>query len=85
MCTTGINSADYKLALHQQQEQAKLLAKSLKQWADLAEMMGQTELGERIAEAATKAAEAAESIHHAAHEIDHLHGDHDHGVTISAG
>lgn len=84
MCSTGINTADYKLVLHQQEELAKHLAKNLKQWSDLATMMGQAELGERISEASTKATEAAESIHGAAHEIDHLHDDdHDHGVTVT--
>ncbi|MHB0977328.1 MAG: hypothetical protein ACYC1U_09055 [Candidatus Aquicultorales bacterium] len=84
MCTTGINTADYKLALHQQEELAKHLSKSLKQWADLAGMVGQSELGEEIGVAVAKADELAHAIHHAAHELDHVHDDRDHGVTISS-
>lgn len=83
MCTTGINTADYKLALRQQEDLAELLTKNLKQWSALASMLGQADLGERIAEASAKAKEAADAIHRAEHAVDHLHDDHDHGVTIT--
>lgn len=88
MCTSGINSADYKLALHQQEQLAKHVSNCLKQWSDLASMVGESELGEEIAKAVAKANEAAEAIHKAAHAVDHHHehGDHGHGhgVTITS-
>lgn len=84
MCTTGINTADYKLALHQQEQLAEHLAKSLKQWSDLAGLLGQKGVCDKIAEAAARANEAAAAVREAAHEIEHVHGDHDHGVTITS-
>jgi hypothetical protein len=72
MCTAGINTADFKLVIHQQAELVKLVAKSVRQWADLAKAAGQNELGQEIEKVATKAADLLELLQNTGNKIDHL-------------
>jgi hypothetical protein len=78
MCQAGINTADYKVAIHQLQELAKLLGNNSEQWARLAISANQSELAEKLNNAAAKAdeikevlASAFENVHE--HSHNHVH------------
>jgi hypothetical protein len=76
MCQAGINTADYKVAIHQLQELAKLLNTSSDQWARLAGAAHQKELAATLQEASQKAGEAGEllaSAFDSVHEHTHSH------------
>jgi hypothetical protein len=81
MCTAGINTADFKLVLHQQAELIKLVAKNVRQWADLAKAAGQNELSQEIEKVATKAGDLLELLQNAGSKIDHLTS-HEH-ITVT--
>jgi ABC-type Fe3+-citrate transport system substrate-binding protein len=79
MCQAGVNTADYKVAIHQLQEIAKLLGNSSDQWARLAGAAHQDELSSRLKEAASKSTEigqilkiAFENIHEHSHPHVHI-------------
>ena len=78
MCQAGINTADYKVAIHQLQAMAKLLGNNADQWARLASSAHQDELASILKEASEKTAEvekqfeaAFERVHE--HNHDHVH------------
>lgn len=77
MCQAGINTADYKLAIHQLTELSKLLKGNTEQWARLAGASHEKLLSGRLEEAAVKVAEVTallETAFTAVHDHDHDHG-----------
>ncbi|MDI6716301.1 MAG: hypothetical protein QME63_05095 [Actinomycetota bacterium] len=58
MCQSGINTADFKLAIYQLIEHSKLLKSSMEQWAMLADSVHEHGLVENLREAESKVAEA---------------------------
>ena len=76
MCQTGLNVTDYKLAIHQLAEYARLLKNNAEQWARLAESAHEHDLSHTLQEAGTKAAEATalfESAMEALRNHSHVH------------
>lgn len=80
MCQAGINSTDYKLAIHQLTEHARLLKINAEQWAMMADSMHEHELAHRIQDAGSKVAEvillfeeAIEDVREHTHTQIHLH------------
>jgi ABC-type Fe3+-citrate transport system substrate-binding protein len=74
MCQAGINTADYKVAIHQLQEIAKLLGNSSEQWARLASSAHQDELSNKLSEAAAKSTEIGKILEAAFEDVhDHTH------------
>ncbi|MHB8841493.1 MAG: hypothetical protein ACYC56_06860 [Candidatus Aquicultor sp.] len=77
MCQAGINTADYKLAIHQLTELSKLLKGNTEQWARLAGASHEKLLSGRLEEAAVKVTEVTtllEAAFAAVHDHDHDHG-----------
>lgn len=79
MCQAGINTTDYKLAIHQLAELAKLAKTNSEQWARLAESWQQAELSTTLGSASDKLAEAIALFEQA---MDDVHDHHTH-VHIS--
>ena len=80
MCQAGLNTADYKLAIHQLAEHSKLLKNNAEQWAKLAEVAHEHDLSHKLQEAGLKAAEVAVLLDAAMEDLRH----HSHGhVHIS--
>jgi len=78
MCQTGINTADYKLAIHQLTELGKLLKNNTGQWAKLADAMHEHGLSGKLGEAGDKMTEVISLLEEAFEKV------HDHGhVHIS--
>jgi len=73
MCQAGLNTADYKLAIHQLAEHSKMLKNNADQWARLADSAHEHDLSLKLQEAGVKAAEAA-SLFEAAMEDLRSHG-----------
>lgn len=74
MCQAGINSTDYKLAIHQLTEHARLLKNNAEQWAMLADSMHEHELAHRIQDAGSKMTEAILLLEEAIEEVrEHNH------------
>lgn len=76
MCQAGINTADYKLAIHQLTELSKLLKSNTEQWARLAEASHEEHLSGHLEEAAVKTSEVTallEAAFTAVHDHDHEH------------
>lgn len=79
MCTEGINTADFKLALHQQIETARLLERNIRQWGDLAKACGQADFGEKVVSASARVADIVAGLEEATAGVEHL--GHEHTVT----
>ncbi|MBE0447014.1 MAG: hypothetical protein IBX64_02740 [Actinobacteria bacterium] len=76
MCQTGLNIADYKLAVHQLAEYSRLLKSNADQWARLAESAHEHDLSNKLQEAGAKAAEVTALFESAMEELryhSHVH------------
>lgn len=78
MCQAGINTAEYKVAVHQLAEHARLVTTNAGQWARLADAAHEHGLSGRLKDAGAKAAEAAALLEAALEELRHHHHHHDH-------
>lgn len=76
MCQTGINTADYKLAIHQLTELGKLLKNNTEQWSKLAGAMHEHDVSGKLAEAGDKMSEVLSLLEEAfvkVHDHNHVH------------
>jgi hypothetical protein len=78
MCQAGLNTTDFKVAIHQLIEHSKLLNTNAGQWARLADTAHVDGLSSKLKDAGAKAAEATALLEAAMEDLRHHHHDHDH-------
>lgn len=78
MCQAGLNTTDFKVAIHQLAEHSRLLNTNAEQWARLADVAHEHELSSKLKDAGAKAAEAAALLEAAMEDLRHHHYGHDH-------
>lgn len=84
MCKEGVNYTQFKLAIHQSMERAKLLEKSLEQWKSLLHHDSSETLAHELGVARDKVSEATRALEKALAEANKLSSGEDTDVTITA-